>query len=91
MIIENNGIKYKFWWDHEDRPFCYCHVVKLPITSPLDSLASGRAKCHPDDNYVKSTGRRLSFTRLIDFLCQTQEQADIFMLEYFRLMPQDRD
>lgn len=45
-------------------------------------LVQGFALCSPEDQFIKSVGRRISLDRALDMMCMSDEEKEEFIEEY---------
>lgn len=87
MFVTIGNTQYKVTWRHgnkEPEPelgskICECFIVN---TSDESIFGVGYSYCHPKDNYVKETGRKMSMNEALLQMFDKVDR-DVFWKSYF--------
>ena len=62
-----------------------CTIRKVADDPDLSELVGfGHTKLHPNDNFCKNTGRKISFARALKDADMDKEERKLFWQEYFK-------
>ena len=72
MIVTINSKKYIVNWEYihfpdgpESKPTTVCIISEFTLDGPKE-LALGKARCHPNDEFVKDEGRKHSLSHALE-------------------------